>query len=318
MTQQRGATTKIMIGAQADIETVATVGFILTVNTCKINPTRNKTSPNNINGNSNPKKPIGGNRSVTIDVVVPLDSIAMWYWMLYAFGECTTTGSGPYVHEFKIPSDGALTYFTLEKQSPDLSTPLYERVLGCKINSINIGFGGDGELVANINIMGANYVNPVPTSSFDASPTTVGFARIENSQGAILEGGGSLANARNISFSLNNKLDGDTYVIGGGGIRGSLNEGIREVSGSLQTLFESATLLEKALNSTETALKATYTASASSIVEFECQEVEYDETSPGLDGPQGQVVDLNYQAFYDDGSEASALVCRITNSEAHA
>jgi hypothetical protein len=318
MTQQRGLTTKILIGWESAFKTVATEGFLMTVNTCKINPTRNKTSPNNINGNPNPKKPLGGNRTVSVDVVAPLDSIAMWYWLLAAFGEVTTSGTGPYEHEFKIPADGVIPSFTLEKQSPDLSTPLFEQVLGCKVNTIGVSFGGDGELVANINIMGANYVNPIPTSSFDASPTTVGFARIENSQGSITEGGSPLSNARNISFNLNNKLDGDTYVIGSGGIRGALNEQIREVSASLQTLFEDASLMTKALSSTETGLKATYTASSTSIVEFESQEGEYDETSPGLDGPQGQVVDLNYLAFYDDGSEASALVGRITNSEAHA
>jgi hypothetical protein len=38
------------------------------------------------------------------DVVVPLDANAFGFWLKAAFGEPTTTGSGPWTHEFRSGS----------------------------------------------------------------------------------------------------------------------------------------------------------------------------------------------------------------------
>ena len=88
------------------------------------------------------------------------------------------------------------------------------------------------------------------------------------------------------------------------------------VSGNIKTLFENTTLLDKAINSTETSIKLTVTGSASSIFEIESQELQYERNSVDIPGPQGLLVDLNFQGYYTDGSEASAAVMRITNSTA--
>ena len=81
----------------------------------------------------------------------------------------------------------------------------------------------------------------------------------------------------------------------------------------IKTLFEDASLLTKALNSTESSLKLTVTGSASSIVEAEIQELQYERNSPDVSVATGLIVDLNFQGYYANGSEASAIVWRVTN-----
>lgn len=314
MAHQKGANTTLLMGFETTFKTVSTAGFELRRNTSSISGSQSLNSPATLQGNRNPVEPFRGNRDVSGNVVVPVDSIALWYWLKGLFGDPVTTGTGPYVHEFKIQD--SQPSMTFEHQFPDLSTASYARFTGCKLGGMSISTGGDGELTADFSVVGA--VDSLEASSFDALPTAVGFSRLNNFQAAIEEGGSSLANATELSVSLDMSLDGDQYVIGGGGVRGSIPEKTVAVSGNLKTLFENTTLLNKAINGTESSLKLTFTGGASSVFELEMQEVQFERKLPDVQGPQGILVDLNYQAYYTNGSEASAIVARLTNSEAHA
>jgi hypothetical protein len=48
-----------------------------------------------------PTAPIKDAVTADGDVVVPLDAEAFGFWLKAAFGEPTTSGSGPYSHEFR-------------------------------------------------------------------------------------------------------------------------------------------------------------------------------------------------------------------------
>ena len=72
----------------------------------------------------------------------------------------------------------------------------------------------------------------------------------------------------------------------------------------------------KGIAGTESSLKVTFSASASSIVEFELQEIEYARNGVEIPTPEGLLVGLDFNGFYEDGGEASAVVFRVTNSVA--
>jgi len=313
MTQQKGVTSKIQIGYESSYKTVATEGFVMPFNSEGVRPNQPLNRPGTITGTRNPTQPFGGNKDANGPLVIPIDSVALWYWLKAMFSDPVTTGADPYVHEFKIGD--TMPSFTYEKQFTDLATDVYSRFLGCKIATFGMTLGGDGELVGNISAVGASHANE--SSSFDGSPTTPTLTRLENFEAALTEGGGALSNATEISINVDFGLDTGNYVIGGSGVRGSLPEGLVGVSGSLKTLFEDTTLLAKALAGTESGLKLTITGGSSSVFELEIQELQYALNAPEIPGPQGLLVDLNFQGFYSDGSEASALVARLTNSEAH-
>jgi len=223
-----------------------------------------------------------------------------------------------FIHEFKVPS--SQPFFTLEKQLADLTTT-FEKYVGCKIASFAMEVGGDGELVATMNVMGADF-DFNDTSSIDASPTdaVAMLDRVANFQAAILEAGSAMANARTISINVDMDLDGEQFVIGGGGVRGDIPEGVVGVSGQLVCLCDDAAfaLINKGLNVTETSLKLTLTDTTTNAFEVEIQEVEVAVTGVPISTPRGLVVTLDYQGFYTNGSEASAVVMRLTNIDQHA
>jgi hypothetical protein len=181
---------------------------------------------------------------------------------------------------------------------------------GCKSNKLDIKAGGDGELTASVDIMAAK--ETIGGSAFDASPTAITVSRFGNFQGAINEGGGASAIIKEVSLSLNNNLDGDTFCIGGGGIRGALNEGICNVSGSISAIFQDSALLTKAINGTESSLSLVFTSGVHALT-LNVPELIYKRQSPGITTPGGIWVELPFEAYYGDDAGNSAFIATLVN-----
>jgi len=315
MTQQKGANVVLNIGEE-DVAagTVATAGFTVPFNSFNVQAKQNLITPATITGSRNPVEPISGNRDVSGGIVLPVDANAMWYWLQMMFGDPTTTGTGPYVHTFDIGSSQPA--YSLETQFTDLATDIFYQYLGCKVNNWSMNLGGDGELVCNLDIVGMS--ESQAASSFDGSPTAVSIDRLDNFEASMTEGGGAISNVTEVSFAINFGLDTGVYVIGGSGVRAEPPEGIIGVSGSIKTLFEDDSLLDKAMNGTESSLIITIEKSASSKLVIEFNELQYARNTPAIPGPQGLLVELDFQAYYDDHGDGSAIVVALTNSTAHA
>lgn len=315
MTQARGHNAQLLLDYETTFgaDPAVAAALLIPFNTADLSGERNKNTAQTIRQNRNPWMPFDGNQVVSGAVTVPVDSVAFWYWLKLAFGTPTTTGTGPYAHAFKItdtqPSGVMEIGFT------DISE--YLKYNGVKVQSINITIGGDGELVATFNLVGAGYTAPSATP-YDATPTAVDLARLHNFDAALTEGGSAFAGATNLDITVEFGLDTSQYTIGGLGKLGEIPEGIVTVSGSLTALFEDESLLTKAINSTESALVCTFTGSSSSILAINIPELQYGVKMPGVEGPQGIVQTLDFQGYYDDASEASSIVMTLTNGEAHA
>ncbi len=314
MSQQTGAMASVVMGFESAFNTIATEGFVMFINNSTIRGSKNQISPATIRGNLNPVEPFDGNLSVAGQITVPVDSIAFWYWLRAALGTPTTAGTDPYTHTYKAGE--ARDSFTIEHQFTELGTSKYFQYTGCKISSMSFSAGDDGELVANFDVVGAE--ETISSSSFDASPTTLDFARLKNSHLTLTEGGSTLSNAKLVDCNINFNTDTSQYVIGGGGVLGSLPDGVMSVTGNLNTLFEDTTLLEKAINGTESALVLSFSYSASSALVITFPEIKYTQNSPTVDGPQGLAVSLPFAGYYDNNSDATSIMAVLTNSEAHA
>lgn len=313
MAQQTGAQASVLIGVESAFKTIATDGFVMPVNSSSVKGSKNQNSAATITGNLNPVEPFDGNVSVSGSIVVPVDSVAFWYWLQLALGTPVTTGTGPYVHTYK--AGNTRPSFTLEHQFTELSSNRYFQYTGCKISGMSLSAGDDGELVATFEVVGAE--ETIATSSFDASPTSLSLVRLKNSHLAMTEGGSAITNAKLVDLNINFNLDTSNYIIGGGGILGSLPDGIYSVSGNLNALFEDTTLLEKGVNGTESAIALTFTGASTSILVLTFPEIKYTQNSPGIDGPQGMAVSLPFNGYYDNNSDATSFMATLTNSEAH-
>ena len=314
MAQQSGAFTKVLIGFESAFKTIATEGFVMPINSSTVKGSRNQNQAGTLRGDLNPVEPFDGNTSVSGQIVVPVDSIAMWYWLKAFLGDPTTSGTGPYEHVYTAGDER--TSITIEHQFPDLDTPKYFQYTGCKLSGMTLNIGGDGELTASFDVVGAK--ETISSASFDATPTEIGFSRLKNNQASIIEGGSAATNITTIDSTINMNCDTTNYVIGGGGELGAIPDGIMAVSGTINALFENTTALEKAINSTESSLKMTVPNGTTSIIDILFPEVKYSLNSPGIDGPQGLSTALPYSAYYEDATEGTSVQITLTNSEAHA
>lgn len=276
-------------------------GVLMPINSSDIQGTRNLNTAATIRGDINPTEPFDGNKSISGTVVIPVDSTAIGWWFNIMFGDADTSGPGPqHKHIFKLGSDQQST--TIEHQYTDINQ--YEQFNGCKVNSFSMTVGGDEELTANIDIVGANFSDP-QDKPFDSKAFPAKLRRLHNFKASLEEGGKTLANATEVALTIDFNLDTTNYVIGGGGVLGSIPEGIVGVSGTLTTLFEDVALLNKAIKSTKSSLKIFITGThpspkVSDSMEIFLPEIRYAVSSPPISGPQGILQALDFQGFYSE------------------
>lgn len=292
--------------------------ILVPFNSESIRASQNLTEPNTLRDNLNKVPPIVGNVDVGGDITIPLDLINIGYWLKALLNSPTTTGTddgsggttAPYTHVFKVPSDD-IPSLVIEKGFTNLGR--YFKYNGCKINSFRLDFGGDGELTAGISIVGKDETSS--SSSYSNSPTEENFIRLNNFQASILIDGAEEGSITSGSINITTNLDTSVFTIKDGGKRGVLPVGLFDVNGTLTAFFQDMTLLDKALNGTESSITVKFTKDADNYLQFDFPEVQFERTSPAIDGPAGIKVDLSWRAYYDDNSDATSLKVTLVNDK---
>jgi len=317
MAQQAGANVTMLLGIESTYNTPPSTAYGVPFNSSTLKGTQAINTPATITGNRNAVQPFRGNKSVEGTVVVPADSEAMWYWLQAAFGDPATTGSSsPYTHTFTVGS--TQPSFAIEQQYTDLTTDRFYQYTGLKTKTWAMDIGGDGELVSTFGIVGAT--ETAATSSCDADATSITISRIQNFHASLTEGGSAFATARSVNFTVDFGIDESNYVIGGSGVRGSIPDGIVSVTGSLTTLFDDAgyAVMAKGAAGTESSLVVTLNGGTANQLIIEFNELEYSQSAPEITGPEGLLVTLDFQAFYNNHGDASIVVATLLNPTAHA
>ncbi|ABM28094.1 phage tail tube protein [Nitratidesulfovibrio vulgaris] len=307
--QARGYKATLMLGFEDSYGVTATpVGVMMPINTCNLKPSRKKNTGGTLLGTRNPAQPFDGYTDLGGAAVVPVDALSMGYWLKAMFGAPVTTGTGPYVHTFKVGDEQPSLF--LETRVPT-DVPFYLLNKGCKVSKFSMDVGGDGELLATVDLMGSKQLKGA--TSCDSTPEAVKFARFSNFQATLKEGGQAIGVCPSFNFSLDAGLDGDAFCIGEGGARGDISEGLMTVSGSLTALLKDAALLDKAMNSTETSLELSFTAGAN-ILTFTFNELQFELTGPTIDGPKGMRCEFAWSAYHADHAASSVVMATLTNT----
>jgi hypothetical protein len=232
-------------------------------------------------------------------------------WLIKALlGTNVTTGaSDPYTHTIKV---GPLYSYTLEKQFDVLTKfHLYQ---GLKFNKGTFKIDESGFVTASFEVMGAKF--GTSGTSFDSTITELaGYSAFTSFHASITEGGSAIATVKSIEFTIDNSLDGDSFVIGGAGVRSAINEGKCKVSGKMTLTYSDETVFAKAIAGTESAIVVTLskgTTPARSIA-ITIPEIVYDIDSPDVPNDKGLVVDCPFNAFYDNAAEATSIQFVILN-----
>ncbi len=271
---------------------------------------------NVIRGNRNAVKPTRGNKDAGGNINTEL-SPYMGTILKHLLGSVATTGAGANkTHTIKV---GSLPVgLCLEKGFTDISQFLLYN--GCRINKASLEFNSEGVIPFNLDFLAKK--RTASGSSFDTTPVDLGHVAWDMMEATIEEGGSSIAIITKTTMDIENDLDGGSYVIGGQGERVSIPEGSLLVSGVVTAFFQDLTLLNKAINFTESSLRIILTrgtgdgTAGNEYFEVKVPELIYEEKDPIVTGPKGVLVELPYAAYYDNSSEASSIQMVLKNTQA--
>ena len=84
------------------------------------------------------------------DVVVPIDAAGFGFWLKAAFGEPTTTGTGPWTHEFR---SGGWTLPSLSIETAMPEVPRYAMYSGCVLDQLSWQMQRSGLLTATARLV---------------------------------------------------------------------------------------------------------------------------------------------------------------------
>ena len=269
-----------------------------------------------LSGNRNPSAPVSGNRSVKGSITTELAPFGQGVFLKHLMGSLTTSGTTNYTHTFKI---GALpTSLCFEKGFTDLGK--YFLYNGVRISKASFDFKPSGFVDVSYEFAGQK--ETVSDTSFDATPSDLGHTPFEGFQATILEGGSSIGTVTALKIDIDNDLQTDLYVIGGGGLVNSLPEGNVKVSGTATVIFDSITLYNKAVNGTESSLKVSMTkgtglgSAGNEYFEMLLPELRYKASTPTIKDSKGIMLDLPFEGYYSNSSEASAIQIVLKNTQA--
>ncbi|MBP2643728.1 MAG: hypothetical protein H6Q67_1615 [Firmicutes bacterium] len=284
-------------------------GYTLPFITNQIDSKQNLNKSSAITGTRNQNLPFYGNTDVSGTITTPVDLTSIGYWLKAAIGAPTTTvASSIYTHVFKVTTDDLPT-MVIEKKVGST----YFLYNGCTIDSLKMSIGGDGELTAQIDVVGG--LSSYGTTAYNSSATVVKQTnKLNQFQAAIKVGGSAVTGVvKSGDITISNNLDKTNYTVGGDGFRTSIPAGLVTVSGSMKTLFKDTSFLAYGANQTETSLELIWEISSSLELSLLCPEVYFNRADPLIAGPGGVELDLSWEAFYNNSSNASIIVATIVN-----
>ena len=309
----RGYRGEMLVGMETEFGKLpaGAAGWKIPFNTESLTISRAKNTAATLRGTRNPAEPFDGNTSVDGDLVVPVDTSTFGLWLSLLFGtpssEAQEGETGLYTHTFA--SGEELPSFWTEVMIAT-QTPIYKRSLGCKISTLALQAGGDGELTATLGLMAASQTQE--SAAAVAAPEEMPFNRLANFQALLKVDGQVTGNAMSFSVNLDNGLDGDVRLLSGQGFRADLPEGLMGVSGTMDVMVTDGDLYAKALASTPLDLELSFIKGQESLT-IKLPKVQLQVTGPVIDGPAGLKMSWNWQA-YSVQPEDAAMTVELVNT----
>ncbi len=279
-------------------------------NNVKVNQARD--ADNTITGYRGMVRSVAGARKVAGALQINAAPQSIGFWLKHLLGVPTSTvltGVTTYVFQPSFAGATALPpSFTMEEDlgAGFTAASRYMRYLGCRIASAQFNIAPSGFAQFNPTIAGSDYV--AGATPLDAAPTDNGHAAFSTLTAALVFGGGAIVlDSTKVDFTINNNLDENTYVVGGNGKRGDLPEGMISISGTIDTLLKDDSLLQLALNDTDTSLVLTLqngtgagTAGNEQLV-INIPALVFAATSPVVPGPKGLLLTTTFDSHRTTG-----------------
>jgi hypothetical protein len=236
-----------------------------------------------------PSAPFQDVINVDGDLVVPMDLRYIGLWLTALFGAPSTTGAGPFSHEFHS-GQISLPSLTLEMGLPEV--PEYLRFSGVRANTLALNFQRSGEAQATVGLMGQS--ETVATTTIDATPAELIYSRFSQFQGSVTRGGQPLADVTSASLTYSNNLERIETIRDDGKVE-AIDPGMSALTGSISVRYGNSELMDLARSGTPIDLELAYTIDAEKQIRITAHEVYLPKPKRSISGPGGIEASYDFQ-----------------------
>lgn len=253
---------------------------------------KERVTGNDIQPDRMPRVDRHGNRTVAGDIVVDLRKGDYDPFFESAFMNTFSTNT------LKIGS--TLKSFSIEDAATDITQ--FRLFTGVSVSSLAVSIKPNQMVTGTFSMVGKNMtisgssVDAVKTASSNNQPFDAysGTLKIADAGGALT----SSAIVTGFDFTINNAL-APTFVVGAD-TTPQLEYGMATVEGTVTAYFEDASLINRFLNETQTALEVSVDdPTGSSDYTFLFPRVKINGASVPVDNPTSRVITLPFVALYD-------------------
>lgn len=249
-----------------------------------------------LDGTRRASNPTYGAPNVTGEVVIAQDVRTLGWWLTRLMGDPTTTGTGPYVHAF-LSETVDLPSVTLEVGHPQIATPQFDVLSGCRLGGLSFQTSRDAPGLATIPIVGKR--STVAASAINTSPTLFVATLFKTARADLKIGATVVANVSSVTMDYSLNLDINEGLADDGEVEG-VEPTRPSLTGTLSSRLGSGTggLRPHVLTDGAFELLLTKTVGAHSLV-YHAPRVFLEQTAVGVAGPGGVDVAYNWRAAFD-------------------
>lgn len=258
-----------------------------------------------------PTQPYQDVINVDGDIVIPVDLRNIGHWLKAVFGAPTTTGAGPYTHEFK---SGGVTLPSLAVEVGMPEIPDFSLFTGVRANSMAFNFQRSGEAQVTINLIGQG--ETPQTITRDASPDLAEYTRFSQFQGSVKQGSNPLGNVTSASVTYNNNLERIETIRDDGKIDG-VDPGVAALTGNIAVRYADNSLMNTARSGVPIDLELAYKIDVDRQLIIECHEVYLPKPKRSISGPNGIEATYDFQGAKDAVLGNMVTITLINDVEAY-
>ena len=288
----QGSRSRLAFGVESTFGSAASSYTNLPFNTHSLNLAKERVSGNEIQPDRMPRVDRHGNRSVGGDITVDLRDSDYDALIESAMLSSFSTG------EIKVGTTPK--YFTIEDYAGDIDQA--RLFTGCSVSTMNVSLAPNQMVAATFGIVGKDM-------SISATEKTVSAAGVSEPfdaySGALkvadvdgIGGASALSVVTSVDFTVTNSF-APTFVVGSDSAP-CLEFGRAEIEGTITAYFEDASLVNRFLNETESAIEVSVADPSANTMTFLFPRVKFNAADVPVDGPTSRVISLPFVALYDD------------------
>ena len=199
-------------------------------------------------------------------------------------------------------------FMTMEDAAADIGQ--FRLFTGLSASSMNVSIAPNQMVSTTFDMVGKTMTQAQATGSTGGAPTASSAnAPFDSYSGTITDGGTGIAIVTSIDFSVTNSF-APTFVVGSSAAQ-SLEFGRAVVEGTMTVYYQDATLINKFLNETESAIVINVNdPSGTNEYTFTFPRVKYNGASVPLQNPQSRLITLPFVALYDTTLSTNLMINR--------